>query len=160
MRYRHHVGRLGLRRVPPLRVVPNGRPSVPSPRRATHVQGPWGPQGPSRSAPGRNHRTPHDAVAAPRGNPAMFSTYRPVRRVSPLHPPLAWDDLCRGRRGGDGALGGRLGHLRRSDCYRLKRPVAGWELHLLKIAAFSRCTTNCPYAQGPGEEAQVPRPTP
>src|SRR5882724_4638522 len=29
----------------------------------------------------------------------------------------------------------------RSDCYRLERPLAGWELHPLKIAAFSRRTT-------------------
>ena len=30
--------------------------------------------------------------------------------------------------------------LRRSDCYRLERLVAGWELHPLKIAAFARRT--------------------
>jgi hypothetical protein len=29
----------------------------------------------------------------------------------------------------------------RSDCYRLERPLAGWELHPLKIAAFSRRTS-------------------
>jgi hypothetical protein len=28
----------------------------------------------------------------------------------------------------------------RSDCYRLERPLAGWELHPLKIDAFSRRT--------------------
>src|SRR5882724_9768727 len=29
----------------------------------------------------------------------------------------------------------------RSDCYRLERPLAGWELHPLKIYAFSRRTS-------------------
>ncbi len=29
---------------------------------------------------------------------------------------------------------------RRSDCYRLERPLAGWESHPLKIAVFSRHT--------------------
>ncbi len=28
----------------------------------------------------------------------------------------------------------------RSDCYRLERPLAGWELHPLKIGAFARRT--------------------
>jgi hypothetical protein len=30
--------------------------------------------------------------------------------------------------------------LRRSDCYRLERPVAGWDLHPLEVAAFARRT--------------------
>src|SRR5262245_10232389 len=31
----------------------------------------------------------------------------------------------------------------RSGCYRLERPVAGWELHPLKTHAFARRTKNC-----------------
>ena len=30
--------------------------------------------------------------------------------------------------------------LRRSDCYRLERPVAGWDLHPLEVDAFARRT--------------------
>jgi len=30
--------------------------------------------------------------------------------------------------------------LRRSDCYRLERPVAGWDSHPRKVAGFSRRT--------------------
>ena len=43
-----------------------------------------------------------------------------------------------------GPLYRRLRQLRylyyRSDCYRLERPVAGWELHPLRIGAFARRT--------------------
>ena len=35
----------------------------------------------------------------------------------------------------------------RSDCYRVERLVAGWELHPLNIAAFSRRTLFAPYGE-------------
>ena len=36
--------------------------------------------------------------------------------------------------------------LRRSDCFRLERPVAGWDLHPLEVAAFARRTIFGHYA--------------
>lgn len=35
--------------------------------------------------------------------------------------------------------------LRRSDCFRLERPVAGWDSHPLKVAAFARRTVLAHY---------------
>jgi hypothetical protein len=37
----------------------------------------------------------------------------------------------------------------RFGCYRLERPVAGWEWHPLKIRAFARRTQNCTLRSAP-----------
>src|SRR4051794_22459082 len=48
----------------------------------------------------------------------------------------------------------------RSDCYRLERQVAGWELHPLKIAAFARRTKGTSSFLGGRPQPGRPRPTP
>jgi hypothetical protein len=79
---------------------------------------------------------------------------RPSRFLNPVGPRIALFEACSAfthvpacmfakSPKGD-PLHRRLRQLRylhyRSDCYRLERPVAGWDLHPLSVGAFSRRT--------------------
>ena len=96
------------------------------------------PAGPRRGigrSPDSPRRRPSPSFA---GSAPAFAFSRPARRSLTLRP------ACSRSRYND-PFHRRLRQVRyllcRSDCYRLERPVAGWELHPLKNDTFSRRTT-------------------
>jgi hypothetical protein len=86
-----------------------------------------------RSPETRDGGLPHTFA----GSAPTLPISRPARRSLTLRP------VCSRSRRSD-PFHRRLRQYRylhcRSDCYRLERPLAGWELHPLKIDAFARRT--------------------
>jgi hypothetical protein len=80
------------------------------------------------------------------GSAPSLKFSRPARRSRALRPACSRDRL-------NDPFRQRLQPCRHrhncSDCYRLERPLAGWELHPLKIDAFARRTMS-PVPFGPG----------
>jgi hypothetical protein len=72
----------------------------------------------------------------PAGSAPTLPFSRPDRRSLTLRPACS-----RGRLAALSIEGfGRISLPCRSDCYRLERPLAGWDLHPLKIGALARRT--------------------